>query len=392
MAKIQKTANGKYEFWVDLGRDPLTGKRRQVHRAGFDTKKAAETEIRKLQNEADKGIIVQKQKANISFAEFADAWFDYYKATSGCKKSSINTRRNSLITLKKRFGSIRINDFTKHVYEKILIDLDRDYAKSTLSNMHGTMRMIFDYAVNCNLIAVNPTEGAKKPKQAITIDDIDDDDISEQYLSKAALMHLLATIKGSGILQDYALFYLLAFTGMRIGEVLALEVSRIDFDASKIKVRRTWCNSTNRVKDFYLQTPKTKSSIRDIDVDSTTLSILRLWISEQRKTKMLKRDVWYDDYDFVFTSRNYPGYPLLYATANAKFRQYLKAANLDSSKSLHILRHTHASLLAESGATLEQIQERLGHADDNITRRIYLHVTKNSKAKMMDQFANYMYM
>ena len=144
MPKIQKAANGKYEFWVDLGRDPLTGKRRQVHRGGFATKKAAEAEIRNLQNEADKGIVVQKQKASISFADFADIWFDYYKATSGCKKSSINTRRNSLITLKKRFGDMRISDFNKHIYEKILIDLDQDYARSTLSNMHGTFRMIFD--------------------------------------------------------------------------------------------------------------------------------------------------------------------------------------------------------------------------------------------------------
>lgn len=390
MPKIQKAANGKYEFWVDLGRDPLTGKRRQVHRGGFATKKAAEAEIRNLQNEADKGIVVQKQKASISFADFADIWFDYYKATSGCKKSSINTRRNSLITLKKRFGDMRISDFNKHIYEKILIDLDQDYARSTLSNMHGTFRMIFDYAVNCNLIATNPTEGAKKPKQAITIEEIDDDYIEEQYLSKAALTHLLDIIKDRGILQDYALFRLLAYTGMRIGEALALEVSRVDFDASKIKIRRTLCTSTNRVKDFYLQTPKTESSIRDIDIDDKTMSILRMWVSEQRKNKMLKRDVWYDDYDFVFTSRNYPGYPLPYATANARFKQYLKSASLDNTKTPHILRHTHASLLAESGATLEQIQERLGHTDDEITRRIYLHVTKTSKANLINQFAAYM--
>lgn len=54
---------------------------------------------------------------------------------------------------------------------------------------------------------------------------------------------------------------------------------------------------------------------------------------------------------------------------------------------LHILRHTHVSLLAESGAILEQIQERLGHADDDIAQHIYLHVTKTLKANLINQFA-----
>lgn len=390
MPKIQKAASGKYEFWLDLGRDPITGKRRQVHRSGFDTKKAAEAEIRRLQNEADKGVVVKKQKSNITFAEFADIWFDYYKATSGCKQSSINTRQISLAALKKQFGAVKIGSLTKLGYEKMLVELDKQYAKSTLDSMCGVMHMIFEYAVECNLLAANPALNAKKPKKAKTIDDIDDGDIEEQYLSRSELMHLLAVIKDSGILQYYALFRLLAFSGMRIGEALGLEVSRIDFATSKIKIRRTCCTPNNRTRDFYLQTPKTGTSIRDIDIDAETMSILRLWVFEQRQSKILKRDIWYDDYDFVFTSQTYPGYPLLYSTANYKFKRYLKVAGLDSSNSPHILRHTHASLLAESGAALEQIQERLGHTNDDITRKIYLHITKDSKSNMMDQFVNLM--
>lgn len=389
MPQIKKTATGKYEFWVDLGRDPITGKRRQVHRSGFETKKAAEAEMRRLQNEADKGVVVQKQKSNITFGEFADIWLEHYADTSGCKQSTIQARNGSLKMLKQHIGEVRLCNLNKQGYEKILVALDKSYAKKTLNSMHSVMKMMFDYAFECNLLADNPARGAKLPKRAKTISDIEDD-IEKKYLSKRELNKLLKTIKDLGVLQDYTLFRLLAFTGMRIGEALALEVPKIDFNASQIKIRQTYCNPTNCVTKFYLQTPKTETSIRDIDVDLETMAVLKIWIVEQKQNKMLKRDVWNNEYDFVFTSSTYPGFPMLYSTAYKSLKRYLKYAGLNTEHSPHILRHTHASLLAESGATLEQIQERLGHADDEITRRIYLHVTKDAKTNMMGQFANYM--
>lgn len=390
MPKIQKAANGKYEFWVDLGRDPLTNKRRQVHRSGFNTKKEAEAEIRRLQNEADKGVFVNKQlAAATTFADFAQMWLDNYAGMSGTKRSTIKTKSVNIKILNKYIGNIKLKDISKHGYEAILIELDRTYAKSTLNGLHITASQILQYAVECNMLAVNPAREAKKPKKAKTLEEVQDD-IEEQYLSKSDLNMLLDVIKKQGDLQYYTLFRLLAFSGMRIGEALALETTKIDFSNSVIKVRQTCCNETNRVKDYYLQTPKTDSSIRDIDMDAETMSLLRLWINEQRKNKMLKRDIWHDEHDFIFTAKTCPGYPMLYITASKMFKRYLNHAGLSDTRTLHILRHTHASLLAESGATLEQIQERLGHADDDITRRIYLHVTKTSKANLINQFVTYM--
>ena len=92
MPKIKKAASGKYEFWVDLGRDPLTGKRRQVHRGGFATKREAENELRRLQNEADSSIVVKKQQANVTFEEFSKDWLEWYSSTSGNKPSTIESR------------------------------------------------------------------------------------------------------------------------------------------------------------------------------------------------------------------------------------------------------------------------------------------------------------
>lgn len=388
MPKIQKATNGKYEFWVDLGRDPLSGKRRQVHRGGFATKKEAEAEIRRLQNNADNGVVVQKQKANISFAEFALIWHEHYASMSGSKESTIRNKADNIIALNRYIGNAKIGDFNKHTYEQLLIALDKDYAKSSIDVFHTTAGMIFDYAVNCNLLAANPARNAKKPKKAKTLEDVAED-IEDKYLPKDELNRFMSVVKEYGDLQYYALFRLLAYSGMRIGEAQGLETSKVDLNNGTIKIRQTYVNGTTSVKRYQLQTPKTDSSIRDIDLDGKTLEILKRWISEQRRNKMRHRDIWHDDHDFVFTSTTLPGYPLPYYTIRKMFNKFMVVAGLNPNLTLHSLRHTHASLLAESGATLEQIQERLGHENDDITRRIYLHVTKNSKAHMMDQFASY---
>lgn len=73
-----------------------------------------------------------------------------------------------------------------------------------------------------------------------------------------------------------------------------------------------------------------------------------------------------------------------------RMKRLLKLAELNLELSPHSLRHTHTSLLAEAGASLEQIMDRLGHADDEITRMIYLHITKPKKKEASQMFAELM--
>ena len=71
-------------------------------------------------------------------------------------------------------------------------------------------------------------------------------------------------------------------------------------------------------------------------------------------------------------------------------RRILKYAGLNTSLTPHSLRHTHTSLLAEAGVGLEEIMERLGHIDDDTTRNVYLHVTKEKKKEAPQKFAELM--
>ena len=390
MPKIKKAASGKYEFWVDLGRDPLTGKRRQVHRGGFATKREAENELRRLQNEADSSIVVKKQQANVTFEEFSKDWLEWYSSTSGNKPSTIESRRALLKIAYNYIGQTKLKDFNKVMYGRFLTSLNEDYKPNSLNSIHVTTSMVLDYAVECGLIPTNPAKSAKKPKTVKSLQDVAGD-IEEKYLTRTEVERLMQAAKDYGNFQNFALLRLLIYSGLRIGEALALETSNVDFKHSMVKVRQTICTGTVRnTRSFRLQTPKTSTSIRDVELDSETMEILHQQIIEQKKKRLKAGPEWYNEHDFVFTSEKYSGYPIFYNSFTHTFYYILKALNLNKRITIHSLRHTHASLLAESGATLEQIQQRLGHSNDDITKRVYLHVTKDSKANMVTNFAAFM--
>lgn len=392
MPKITKNSRGTWGFVVDLGNDPATGKRRQARRSGFRTKKEAEEELRRLQNEADKGVVVKKREGNVTFEEFSQDWLEWYAATAGVKESTVATRIRQLNMAYKLIGSLKIKDFNKNTYDKFLITADDMYAKATLEGIGAAVSMVLDYAVECGYLSGNPARSIKKPKQAVTLDDMPEN-IEEKYLSRAEVDRLLTAAREYGNFQLYVLLHLLIFTGLRIGEALALEFKHCDFQNGIIKIRQTFSTGvTAAPKKSKLQTPKTVSSIRDINIDNQTLELLKTQITEQKKKRLKAGAGWYAAHDFIFTSPKNPGSALAYSTSDAQVKRLINMAGITKQATLHTLRHTHASLLAESGATLEQIQSRLGHRNDKITREIYLHITKDSSARMIDNFARYMQM
>lgn len=379
---------GKWFFVVDVGTDPATGKRKQARRKGFATKKEASEEMRKLLNDVGKGKFIPKQTQSPTFENFGLRWLEWYAATAGVKEGTIIGRRKSYQRASKMIGLIKIKDFNRQVYDKFLLELDKKYAAETLRDTHVTVKMILDYAVDCRLLKENPAKFCKKPKHQLVLEEVHED-VEELYLTRNECDQLLNAAKIYGDLQYFVIIRLLLYSGMRIGEVLALEFKHIDFEKKIIKIRQG-IFPNRPIHDILLQTPKTTSSIRDIEIDPVTLNFLRQMVTEQKKKRLKAGDDWYSDGDFLFTSSQNPGYPLPYVTIRYAFTRILKQANIHKRITLHSLRHTHASLLAESGATLEQIQARLGHSSDNVTKRIYLHITKDSQHSMMKNFATFM--
>jgi integrase len=99
----------------------------------------------------------------------------------------------------------------------------------------------------------------------------------------------------------------------------------------------------------------------------------------------------YVDQSFVFAkAERHPGYPILIKTVENRMARLLKLAGLNETLTPHSLRHTHTSLLAEAEVVLEDIMERLGHTEDDTTRIIYRHVTKEMKKKASHKFGQLM--
>lgn len=140
--------------------------------------------------------------------------------------------------------------------------------------------------------------------------------------------------------------------------------------------------------ELHIGTPKTKNSIRKIVLDADTLRDLKQWHNYQRVSLLATGNPVAKNKQLVFSSNE-----------NTLYNPTIDRAWLDSiykqdetikKITSHGFRHTHASLLFEAGATIKEVQERLGHADITTTMNIYAHVTESAKERTADLFAKFM--
>ncbi|MFV8261495.1 site-specific integrase [Aerococcus viridans] len=213
---------------------------------------------------------------------------------------------------------------------------------------------------------------------------------SRKFLTKEELKQFMIYLEEENKTQNTCLFRLLAFTGMRKGEVLALHWSDINFVNKDLYVKKTLAKVNNK---HVFQPPKTRESQRWIDIDNQTISKLLQWKEEQK--------LQYEEYGFsVASDKEQPIFSTYHtrlnkmkymrvSTPNDKLEAFFKRHSDFHKIHVHGFRHTHASLLFESGATLKEVQTRLGHSDIKTTMDIYTHITQSSREKLADKFNRY---
>lgn len=387
--KKRCTCGAKIYYRYDIT-DPKTGKRKQKEAGGFRTKVEAEEAAKRIQAELLNGTYIEEK--SITFEQFSQEWLTSYQNTGKVKISTVRIRQHEIDKLMLYFGKLRLKDITKKQYQDALNDLKKkDYADNTIDGVHRTGRMIFKRAVELEVLKNDPTQYAIVPKSQITVEELEQEKEIPKYLEKEELAIFLQTAKEHGLNRDYPIFLTLAYTGIRVGELCALKWSDIDTVEQTISISKTYYNPINNIKEYKLLTPKTKTSKRIIDVDEIVLAELEKHRIEQNKIRMSYRNT-YHDKGFVFAqqSKEYAGYPAYIKLVEIRIARLLKLAKLNPHLTPHSLRHTHTSLLAEAGASLEQIMQRLGHSDDDTTRNIYLHVTKPKKKEASQKFAELM--
>ncbi|OIJ11347.1 site-specific integrase [Anaerobacillus alkalilacustris] len=379
----------KVTFRLDIGIDPITGRRKQISRGGFNNFKDAEAAAAQIMTELNQGTFFQE--SNVIFKDFVPQWLEIYSNTREVKPGTIRVRNHEIDKLIPYFANLKLRSITPELYQNALNDLKevKGYADITVDGIHRTGRMIFKKAVELGKIRNDPTQYAYLKKDQKTIEELENEQVPK-FMEKEELSLFLKTANNQGLYMDYEMFLLLSYTGIRVGEMLALKWSDINFKDRTIKITKTIYNPLNQIENYRLLTPKTKKSRREIAVEDNVIQALSNHKRSQEKNIERLGEL-YNDLGFVFTKIDrYYGYPLYIKHVGNRMRRLLKLAKLNEKLTPHSLRHTHTSLLAEAGVDLEKIMKRLGHSNDDTTRNIYHHLTKDMNKEASHKFGELM--
>ena len=380
MTKIIKYTNKDnetlYKFRFYAGLDELTGKQRYIRRQGFKSEKDAKTELLKIEYLVSTNQYFKSVKSG-KFGDVLDEWLALHKET--VKASTwqfIELRANK-----------HVRPYFKDMYvDKITLRQCQDFVNKTFKVAPvayvysvSIVKNTLDYALRLGMIERNPMLYVIKPKKQANISDN-----HGNYYNKDELKKFLDVAKNTN-LKKYALFRLLAYSGMRIGECLALTWHDLDYKNNTIAINKTLARTNNGIK---IQTPKTKASNRVISLDNETIQVLKMWQLEQRK-QLLKVGINAMDSKQLIFSNGKNSF-IIVPTVRLAIKQIAKKAGIHSITT-HGFRHTHATLLFASGLDIKQVQARLGHSNVQTTLNIYTHAMKEKQDKIGDAFAKYIH-
>ena len=369
--KYQARNKTKYRFFAYLGVDDLTGREIRVRRSGFDTKKEAEIAYLRLLHESD-----YLKTNRIRFETVYDEWLEQYKLT--VKSSTLNkTKEYFKNHILPSIGDYFIDAIKlKHV-QKAVNDWSEKVVK--FREISGYASKVFEHSKRTGKIKDNPFDLVVYPigKKSEKNDD--------NYYNKHELKKFLQLAEQDMSKLWYTYFRLLAFTGMRKSEALALTWKDIDFKQSFVSITKTLTVGDGNIVS--VGEPKTGASKRLIHLDKRTMDDLRSWRMEQNHLmsnlgfKTLNRE------QLVFSTLSNKHFPL--SNPNHRLDSLIKKHNLKKI-SVHGFRHTHCSMMFEAGATIPEVQKRLGHTDIKVTMNIYNHVSQYKQEEAVDKLSNYL--
>lgn len=383
------TCDNKWTFVIDVGKFLRLGKRKQIWRDNFDTREEAEAAAAAFIEKIKQGKF--HIETDMLFKEYADVWLAEYIKVTAPKPGTVRIRKYGIDKFLSFFKEIKLKNITEEMYQAVLDDLkEQGCARSTVESIHTTGRLLFGKAVDKKLLNDNPTINAyilREDDNIINEDEEDPQDLPK-FLEVDELLHFLDIAGEKGLFMDEVIFNVLSYTGIRVGELVALKWSDIDFEKHTISINKTYYNPKSSTVNYTLVRPKTKKSKRVITVDPELIKLLEKHKEEQEEMILRLGDSYYNK-GFIFSNFNrHPGYPILIKFVQSRMARLLKHSVLNLKLTPHSLRHTHTSLLAQADVEIDEIMDRLGHQDDSTTRRIYLHVTKHRRRNASNKFSD----
>ena len=289
------------------------------------------------------------------FYEYYRQWVDVYKK-GAIREATMAKYRMTQKWVEKLAPNLKVSELNRTAYQKLLNDYAEEHERQTTLDFHHQLKGAILDALDEGLIERDPTRKAiikGKSPRAKRI----------KYLSQFELHTLIAHLDLTEDVNWDWFILLVAKTGMRFSEALAVTPADFDFARQTLSVSKTW---DYKVNVGFLPT-KNHSSVRKIPIDWQIIV----------KFSELIRNLPADQPIFVGDAKIYN------STVNDVLIRHCRACGI-SEISIHGLRHTHASLLLFAGVSIASVARRLGHASMTTTQKTYLHIIQELENKDVD--------
>lgn len=355
----------KWSYTVDVGLDKQTGKRRQITKSGFNTKKEAQEECAKMITELINGNFVEKSK--LTLEKYMSDFLESKKPTirENTFSTYLGISKNYIVPY---FGKTLIQNIGASDISKMYAKLLEKVTSSTVRDVHKVLSLALNQAYKWGIIKNNPMQLIKKPKP---------NKKELRIWDKPQFQLFLSTVKPHRL---YIAFHLALSTGMRQSEILGLRWKDVDLKNATLQIVQTLSHDGKKI----MSSTKSKSGSRQITIDTSTIEALK----HHRKIMLEERmqvDS-FEDYGLVIsTSKGTPQRP---RDLMRVFYRYMKMIDVPKI-AFHDLRHTHATLLLSEGINPKIVAERLGHADMRTTLEIYSHVLPNMQKEAAERISKF---
>lgn len=312
---------------------------------------------------------------NISLNDMFHTWlFDFLYNSSKIKPSTFQ-RYESIYRKyikESEIAGLKLIDITTLKLQQFYNKLSKTYSYSQIKYLNALLKTFFNWCIDSSYILRNPClkvdiKGNKNEIVTCYRKEV-------EILSEEEISIIKKYIKGSNV--DLLILLDLA-TGLRQGELLALDWKNIDLKNKTLKVERSvkevyvYENEDNRHIETIFQIPKTQNSFRTISIPDVIIDVLR---KQTNKTGLLFHDS--------------NGNPLRAKNVSYQWKRILKECNIPHKK-FHAIRHTYASMLLKNGVDIETVAELMGHTAVSITQ-IYLHSSTSQKQEAVNKL-NYLF-